>query len=619
VKRPVWLFSLDTEQFTFIPLVTGTLKAYYDKYGRMADSTDISLVHFRYHTDAQKWMARQWEGSELRRARAAVADGVRPVAAFSCYTWNVPTFLDMIQVMRRTCPEVLVIAGGPHVQNPQQFLERHGIDAIVMGEGEITFTELLDAERAEDFARIPGVACLDGAGKLAPTTPRPRIRDLDCIPSAVAVAPFADSEGRPYRWAAYETMRGCPFRCAYCQWGTGAIGVNISRFSLDRVRADLIAMMEAGIEGVLFCDSNFGALPDDLEKAETLVSLSHRLGRPTHFATCWSKTHTPRVRQIARLLHQHRLLEHYTMALQTLTPAALKLSNRINMSDYESAARDMARDGIPIVSELIWGLPGETLRDFEANLDKLTKVFPSHTIYPYAMLPGTDLFEKRHEYRIETVELAPYGEARADYIVACHSFDREEGLEGYLLITAYIVLYRGNIMPLTVRYVALRELGSISRILRMALRALLEQFRAVRPHFKSAEATEIFEKREFLYRWILGQRETVFETIRATVAEELERDGFGAAVPEVCKVLRLDQDLCPREQHSAMAQIDLGFDALRVYDALERMELPPQDGLDDSGPRPIAVQHGWDFGEELVPKYLPAPAGGLRARYPVWP
>ncbi|NOK18524.1 B12-binding domain-containing radical SAM protein [Corallococcus carmarthensis] len=618
-QRPVWLLSLDVEQFTFLPLVTGGLKAWFASYGRTAAETDLSMVHFRYHTDAQRWLASQWQATELQRARDAVARGQRPVAAFSCYTWNVPTFLTMIRAMKADCPELLVIAGGPHVQEAEAYLIQREMEVVVIGEGEITFTELLDAPDLAALRQVQGIAFLDSDGKVVRTPPRPRIKELDRIPSPVPFVPFTDPEGRPYKWVAYETMRGCPFACSFCQWGTGAIGVNISRFSLDRVRSDLTAIMEGGVEGVLFCDSNFGALPDDYEKAETLVELNHRLGRPVHFATCWSKTHNARVQHIARLLHRHQLLEHYTIALQTLTPRALKLSNRMNMADYESAARAMGRDGIPIVSELIWGLPGETLNDFEANLDKLTTVFPSHTIYPYAMLPGTDLYNRREALRIETVEMAPYGEARADYILSCESFGREEGQEGYALITAYILLYRGNIIPLTTRYLALRRLGSVSRMLRTTFHQLLDHFRPGFPLLQSADMTEIFEKREFLYRWLLGRRELAFDVIISSLLEQLQQQGFEEALPNVSKLLRLERELGPREKDFRDLAVELDFDAPGIYEALERMELPSEECFNRHEARQFTIAHGWDFGEEVIPKPLPAPEGGLRGRYPVWP
>src|SRR5690606_38820606 len=112
-----------------------------------------------------------------------------------------------------------------------------------------------------------------------------------------------------------------------------------------------------------------------------------------------------------RLLHANNLLSHYHLALQTLTPRALELSHRTNMraNDYEPIVKSLAEDGIPVAAELIWGLPGDTLREFETNLDHLFTIFPNINIFGYTLLPGTEFFERRDEYRLQTVPVAGYG------------------------------------------------------------------------------------------------------------------------------------------------------------------------------------------------------------------
>lgn len=619
MERHVWLFSLDCEQFTFLPLTTSGLKAYYTKHGKTAGNTHVDLIHYRYHSDAMRWLATEWQTSGLERARRSLAGGVRPVAAFSCYTWNMPTFLRMIRTMKESCPELLVVAGGPHVQYIDPYVRGAGIDAIVLGEGEVTFTELLDCDTEIRESSIPGLAYEGPDGAVVRTPARARLTDLDTLPSPLTCVPFADPSGRPYRWAAYETMRGCPYRCAFCQWGTGAIGVKVGRFALDRVRDDLERIVRGGIEGLLFCDSNFGAMPDDGEKAEWLVGLKERFGRPLHFATCWSKEQNRRVQSVIRRLHQARLLEHYTMALQTLTPAALRTSNRVNMPDYQDVVRGMVQDGVPIVSELIWGLPGETFDDFANNLDVLTAVFPSHTIYPYAMLPGTELFDRREELGIETVELAPYGDARADYIIACNSFGRSEGLEGYALITAAILLYRGNIIPLTLRYLALRKEVSMSRVLRAVFRELAERFVEGFPALRGADATGLFEQREFIYRWILKHRAEAFEIIHGAAAREIERSGRPAMLAPVQRLLLLDEALCPRKDERSAVPASFDFDVEKTLAALERMDLPDSEYLEPGERREVLVEHGWEYGDDVVPRPHTARNGALRGRYHVWP
>ena len=448
--RPVRLFSMDSDGFWAVPTTTGrTREAYYQRYGANPDSNDIQLLHFRDSDAVAQWR-QEWPA--LREVfRAAIARGQRPVVGFSMYTWNAAEFLELIALIKNDCPETLCIAGGPHVQQAEDYLFDDPIDVIALGEAETTFQEWLDCcETPNDWQSIKGLAYLQG-GIIHKTTERPRRIDLDELPSALDVVPLSDANGKPlYDSVSYESSRGCPFKCAFCEWGTGAIGSKMYQFSMERIERDWRKIVAAGIKDIWLADSNFGALREDLDKARLICELKSTTGLPSSFATSWSKKHSPRVQEIVLLLHENGLLPHYQLALQTLTPKALELSNRKNMAanKYEPIAREMAVQGVPIAAELIWGLPGDNLPDFEHNLDQLLQVFPNLNIFAYTLLPGTEFYEKREEYRIETIPVAGYGKAKGEYVVACHSFDREQGLQGYLLITAHMLFAHGHNLAL---------------------------------------------------------------------------------------------------------------------------------------------------------------------------
>ena len=411
--RPAWLFSMDTEQFRAPPLTTGALKAHFLAHGRSAEDTTIELVHFLAASDIERWLEHDWP--ERVRAEARRAADRQPVFGLSCYTWNMAEFLDIARLVKSALPEALVVAGGPHVQRAGDFLHDEAIDVIVLGEGEATFTELLDCESREAWHDVAGLAFVED-GRLVETAGRTREVELDRLPSALDVVPLRDEDGEPlYKQVAYETSRGCPYRCAFCEWGTGAIGTKMYQLSLERIERDLEIIAAGGIEDVWLCDSNFGALREDEDKTRLILELRERTGLPKTFATSWSKNHNSRVQRIVRLLHDHELLSHYHLALQTLTPLALELSHRKNMraNDYEPIVKSLAEDGIPVAAELIWGLPGDTLEEFEDGLDHLMKVFPNINIFGYTLLPGTEFYDLREQYRLESKPVWPCVPPRA--------------------------------------------------------------------------------------------------------------------------------------------------------------------------------------------------------------
>ncbi len=585
MKRPVWLFSLDTEQFSAVPMTTGRLKAYFQKYGRTSDATDVQLVHFLQSDEITPWLHAQWDGHELARAKNALALGQGPVVGFSIYTWNAEYFLAAIKHVRASCPGITIVVGGPHVQRAQDFLFDDGIDVVMLGEGEASLQEWLDCDPSVDTATwraawpdVKGIAFLKD-GVCHETPKRERFVDLDVLPSALDVLELRDAEGKPrFPRVAYETSRGCPFKCAFCEWGTGAIGTKMYQHSVERIRSDFERLIAGGVQDIWLCDSNFGALPQDLDTAKIIVELRERTGRPSTFQTSWSKTHNDRVQEIVLLLQRHGLLQHYNLALQTLTPLALKLSNRKNMRSnrYEPIAKAMAEQGVQIATELIWGLPGDNLAEFEQNLDKLISVFTNINIFGYTLLPGTEFFEKREEYKIDAIPVAGYGKAKGEYVIGCHTFGRDEGIEGYFLISGHIMLIRGYVMPLTARYLALHKGAPVSALFRVALRAIANELAAELPALDLTDRMVVYENRDQLYLKALAQLPRLYAVLRATLqAWLLTHDGDSEFVRCALAVLTLDQALCPRGGRAHVLTQDFDFDAERVAYHLNRMELPP--------------------------------------------
>lgn len=599
MKRPVWLFSLDSEQFNAPPTTTGALVACYKKYGSRFDQHDFELVHFQQAAEVADWKHR-WLSLYRDQAVRSLEAGQRPVAAFSFYTWNAAPFLDLVSFLKKDLPELLVIAGGPHVQQAEDYLGEDPVDLIVLGEGEFTFCDLMDADNPFS-PDIPGIAYLDEAGKMQQTPARKRTTRLDDLPSALDVVPLANSNGEPlYTSISYETARGCPFTCAFCEWGTGAIGTKMLQFSLERIGEDLNRIVASGIKDIWFADSNFGALKEDLEKTHILIELKKKTGLPSSFATSWSKNHSPKVQQIVRLLHENQLLPHYQLALQTLTPEALRLSNRQNMqaNKFEPIAQQLSAEGIPITAELIWGLPGDNLADFTRNLDYLLSIFPNINIFGYTLLPGTEFYEKRQQYRIEALPVAGYGKALGEYVVACHSYTRDEGYAGYYLITAHILFVHGHILPLTTRYLALSGITSASDFLVSMLDAMIEGSRTLFENTAFSDAIHTYENRNRLYLQWLENLAVTQTALKKAAIDVLAQKGVNETeTGRVLQVLEMDMLLCPRVSKTTIHQ-QLGFDGHCIVETLSGMQLP---GIDTFAPceSEVTIEHSGGVGSFL--------------------
>jgi hypothetical protein len=603
--RPVWFFSMDSDHFWAAPTITAGLKAYYQAYGEQTALTDIMLHHFSDHEQVAAWQ-QYWLEYGLPRAQKALQKGLTPLAGFSFYTWNAADFLALLTFMKNSCPELTIIAGGPHVQQVEDYLLIDPIDVIILGEGEITLTELLDASSPAEWKDIAGLAFIEeGAqGKcIVKTASRPRIQQLDSIPSALDIIDLCDSEGHPlYDSISYETSRGCPFKCAFCEWGTGAIGTKMNQFSMDRISLDWHKIIASGIKNIWLADSNFGALKEDLAKTRLICELKEKTGLPSTFATSWSKKHSPKVQEIVLLLNHHGLLPHYQLALQTLTPLALELSNRKNMeaNKYQPIAKAMAEEGVPIAAELIWGLPGDNLHDFEQNLNTLIATFPNINIFGYTLLPGTEFYDRRKEYQIDAIPVAGYGKAKGEYVVGCHTYSREEGFEGYFMITAHKILVHGHIMPLLTRFLALKNITTVATLLRTILHTLIEAYRSDIDQVDLQSRMDIYEHRDLIYLEIMKDLNRTFCIIKHCLTQQLSEYKLDQqTLKQIDNILELDQCYAPRYGSSQHINYDFAFNATKVTSSLEAMDIPESTDFDLTESQRTRVFHPGGLGELL--------------------
>ena len=600
MNRPVWLFSMDSDQFWAPPTTNAALTSYFRKYGQTSATTDIELVHFRDHEALDAWLLR-WRTELRETAINALQVGVQPIIGFSFYTWNAAEFLELLTELKADLPQLLCIAGGPHVQQAEDYLGHDPIDVIVLGEGEITFQQFLDAPDKPNWPNIAGLSWLEADG-IKCSESRERCKTLDDFPSPLDVLELSSPEGEPlYDSISYETSRGCPFRCAFCEWGTGAIGSKMYQWSMERIERDWRRIVDSGIQDLWLADSNFGALKQDADKARLITELKQQTGLPQSFATSWSKKHSRQVQEIALLLHRHQLLPHYQLALQTLTPEALRLSNRQNMSSnqYEPIAKHMSEQGVPIAAELIWGLPGDNLPSFETNLDQLLATFPNINIFGYTLLPGTEFYRRREEYQIEAIPVAGYGKAKGEYVVGCHSFSRDQGEEGYFLITAHILLVHGHILPLTTRWLALSRAAPVSGLLRSILRALLQHYGRELKDLDISDRMAVYEARNQLYLAALSDHQRCYRVISTALASWMETHASDSELAlRAQQLLALDEACCPRSGSERLETIAFDFDAAGVKRLLGAMELPEAD-LFQTQSQQIYVQHPGGVGEIL--------------------
>lgn len=151
---------------------------------------------------------------------------------FSIFNTNLWTSVELTKLVKIKKPDTLIVFGGPDCSTSihfdylneiyQDLLQAKIIDAMVIGEGEESFVELLAAlENKSSLDSIQGIAFLKNE-KTHFTGQRPMIKDLDSLP----FPDYSDLNFSLYPQSLILPLvfnRGCNFQCTFCDvhlvWG----------------------------------------------------------------------------------------------------------------------------------------------------------------------------------------------------------------------------------------------------------------------------------------------------------------------------------------------------------------------------------------------------------------
>ena len=396
VQQGVWDMPVES-----MPLAMGYLKAVTSTDDVLRSELDVRVMNFR-GGDTIPAMARRLFFEE-----------VPDVVAFSVFGWNFQAFLALAETFRQFNPNGWVVFGGTHVahQAKRVFGTSPAVDVLVDGEGELTFRELLHAYLAgrsrNELGDVRGLSFRDPDGHIVTTQPRDRLENLDEIPSPFLTGAIEmnDANGQfRYDVVLLETNRGCPYKCAFCYWG-GATGQKVRSFSRDRLLAELDFFGFHKVTNVVLCDANFGMLKQDEQFVEDLIHTREKHGFPRNIETSWAKNKSKTFYSIVRKMKQTGFRSSFTLALQTLSDAALHDMQRKNMklNDWESLAEWLAEEGLECYAELIWGAPGETYESFLEGYDRLAKHVSRIATYPMLLIPNTEYSNAREKYGLVAI------------------------------------------------------------------------------------------------------------------------------------------------------------------------------------------------------------------------
>ncbi len=283
-------------------------------------------------------------------------DGVPQIIGFGVYIWNVVPTTEVVRRLKQARPTLKIILGGPEVSYEWEDQEIVRLaDHLITGWGDVSLPKLCRA-------------LLQGPQPLMKVIPGEQ------SPLAEIELPYAEfsADDLAHRLLYVEASRGCPFKCEFC---LSSLDKTAWAFDQERFLAALETLYQRGARNFKFVDRTF-----NLKIDSSLTILQFFLDRLTpdlflHFEVI--PDHLPeRLKEMIARFPPGVL--QFEVGIQTFNPDVQQTISRRqdNAKTCENLAWLVNHSHAHLHTDLIFGLPGETLASFAEGFDRLYALRP---------------------------------------------------------------------------------------------------------------------------------------------------------------------------------------------------------------------------------------------------
>ncbi|MBL9136600.1 MAG: B12-binding domain-containing radical SAM protein, partial [Verrucomicrobiales bacterium] len=333
---------------------------------------------------------------EIKQTPLEIVEAIlahRPrVLGLGIYIWNARPSLDVVRLLKRLRPELRIVLGGPEVSHEWEDQEIVGLaDHLITGEGDLAFRDLCRRLLDPDPRSEPPPKVLAGG-----------LPDLATL--ELPYHHYSDTD-LAHRLLYVEASRGCPFSCEFC---LSSLDLPVRQFPLDRFLAALTELLDRGARQFKFVDRTFNL---NLATSRAILRFFRqrwREGMFLHFE-----------------MIPDRLPDALREELAWFPAGAVQLEIGIQSFNEEVCQRihrrqDQARTtdnllflrqstGVHLHTDLIAGLPGETLESFAAGFDRLLALNPQEIQFGILKrLRGTPIVRHDAEWGMRYSPVPPY-------------------------------------------------------------------------------------------------------------------------------------------------------------------------------------------------------------------
>ena len=352
------------------------------------------------------------------------------IIACGMYIWNFGQKMQLMSAVKQRFPHIIILAGGPSLDahRDSEFFEKYPfIDYVSYGDGEIGFKNLLDKALVTPGKKVNNlIYCHEGRvikGELdifrynKAMLPSPYLYNRD---SVIKAANYINTKFPELTVAFnWEHVRGCPYKCSFCDWSSG-LHHKVTKRVVDW-REEISFLADMG--KLRFIDANVGMFPED-EEIITWCLEKYGANMPL-FNFNVAKLHKERVFRIWSKVLAHIPNYEFQISQQDFDPDVLDAIDRpdIPWDEHRAYLMDLYTQypHIEFRVDLIGGLPRQTLDSMINNI-KICEDIGARIIrvQPWHLLPNSPASDEnyRKKYNLKVLDAIHSNEVIMEYIGA---------------------------------------------------------------------------------------------------------------------------------------------------------------------------------------------------------
>lgn len=312
------------------------------------------------------------------------------IVGLGVYIWNTVQTLELVKKIRARNPTVKTVLGGPEVSYEAEEQELCQLaDLTIQGEADLKFRKV--CEDYFDRGKWPDQKILRA--------------DLPTISEIKFPYALYSDEDIKNRTIYVEASRGCPYKCEYC---LSSLDKSVRNFALDSLLAEFQKLMDRGVRGFKFVDRTFNLSPKISTAILDFFLQYKHLDLDLHFEMVPDRLPD----EIKSRLKQFRPGQiQLEVGIQTWNTTVSELVSR--RQDFQKVRENLRwlkeETHAHLHTDLIAGLPGESLSSFAEGFDILARLRP-HEIQLGILkrLRGAPIARHTKEYSLAFDAIAPY-------------------------------------------------------------------------------------------------------------------------------------------------------------------------------------------------------------------